>query len=209
MTKAVFFGSSTAEGTGASTPAHRFSTVVCQALGWDEINLGVGGTAMTGRGEDGLLAEEESGIGRVPDVLHASPDWVIIQFGANDFAQGRPLGDPARFRQGTFFWDYDTALRGLIENLPRAQVVPTTLVYRADAGTPNADGHTLEDYNGAIRALGERYGLRVADAAAHAGIDAHNFAALSAGDGMHLNDDGHQRLAAFFIECLQTDRCDG
>jgi lysophospholipase L1-like esterase len=177
MTKAVFYGASTVEGTGASTPEKRFTSVLCQTLGWQEINLGIGGTTMTGRDDKGMIVDEESGIGRVPDILHAAPDIVVILYGANDFAQSRPLGDPSQFRQGTFYWDYDTVIRGLIENLQ------------------------------AIRQLSERYSLRLADVYANAGIDRRNFPALSA-DEAHLNDDGHQRLAAFFIECLQMDRCD-
>ena len=113
MTKAVFYGASTAEGAGASSPAKRFSTLVCEALGWEEINLGIGGTTMTGRDDKGMIVDEESGIGRVPDVLHAAPDVVVILYGANDFGAGKPLGDAQKFQQGTFFWDYDTVLRGL------------------------------------------------------------------------------------------------
>ena len=208
MTRAAFFGASTVEGEGASSPDRRFTRVVCGALGWEEINLGVGGSAMTGRDDSGLVVAEESGIGRVPDVLHAAPDLVLILYGANDFAQSCPLGDPERFHQGTFLWDYDTALRGLIENLPDTRIVLSTLIHRADGETANAAGHVLEDYNGVIRRLAGRYGLRLADAAAGAGITRDNFAALSAGDGAHLNDEGHQRLAAFYIECLGSDRCE-
>ncbi len=209
MTKAVFFGSSTVEGAGASTPEKRFTTIICRTLGWEEVNLGIGGTTMTGRDDAGMLVDEESGIGRVPDVLHANPDWVLILFGANDFAGSKPLGDPNQFRQGTFYWDYDTVLRGLIENLPDAQIVPATLLYRADGETPNAEGKVLADYNAVIHQLAERYQLRLADADAHAGIHARNFGDFSIGDGAHLNDDGYQHLAAFLIECFQTDRCDG
>ncbi len=207
MTKAVFYGASTVAGDGASSPDKRFTTVICRALGWEEINLGIGGTTMAGRDDKGMVVDEESGIGRVPDVLHAAPNFVIILYGANDFGQGRPLGEAQKFQQGTFLWDYDTAVRGLIENLPDTQIVLSTLAYRADAETPNAQGLVLEDYNGVVRQIAERYGLKLADAYANAGIDRSNFAALSA-DEAHLNDDGHQRLAAFFIECLQTDRCE-
>lgn len=207
MTRAVFFGASTVEGTGVTAAENRFSTLVCRTLGWDEINLGIGGTTMTGRDEKGMIVEEESGIGRVPDVLQAKPDWVVILYGANDFGQSKPLGDAECFQQGTFYWDYDTALRGMIENLPDAKLLLLTLVYRADANTPNMLGLTLEDYNEAVRKLADRYHLRIADAWAGSGVDSRNFAALSADDA-HLNNDGHQRLAAFLIECLSTDRCD-
>ncbi len=206
MTKAVFFGASSVEGAGASSPEKRFSTLVCRTLGWDEINLGVGGTTMTGRGEDGLIADEESGIGRVPDILHAKPNVVLISYGANDFVCSRPLGSLEKFEPGTFVSDYDTVLRGLIENLPGTRIVLATCQYRADAETPNALGLVLDDYNRAVRQLAERYKLEMADAWRSGGIDARNFGVLSADEG-HLNDDGYQRLAAFLIECLQTERC--
>ncbi len=207
MTKAVFFGASSVEGAGASSPDKRFSSLVCETLGWEEINLGIGGTTMTGRGDDGLISDEESGIGRVPDILHAAPNIVVISYGANDFAQSRPLGEISRFQPGTYISDYDTVLRGLIENLPGTKIVLATCQYRADAKSPNGLGLVLEDYNEGVRQLGERYGLETADAYRKSGIDAGNFAKLSA-DEAHLNDDGYQRLAAFLIECLQTDRCD-
>ena len=207
MTKAVFFGASSVEGAGASSPDKRFSTLVCRSLGWDEINLGVGGTTMTGRGEDGLIADEESGIGRVPDILHAKPDVVFISYGANDFVRGCPLGSLEKFEPGTYASDYDTVLRGLIENLPNARLVLATCQYRGDADTPNERGLVLDDYNEIVRRLAEQYKIEMADAWKSSGIDAQNFAALSADVG-HLNDDGYQRLAAFLIECLQTERCD-
>lgn len=206
MIKAVFFGASSVEGDGASSPEKRFSTLICRTLGWEEVNLGVGGTTMTGRGEDGLITDEESGIGRVPDVLHAKPDVVFISYGANDFVQSCLLGTLEKFEPGTYTSDYDTVLRGLIENLPGTRIILATCQYRADAETPNAAGLVLEDYNNAIRQLGERYQVETADAWKSSGIDARNFAALSA-DAGHLNDDGYQRLAGFFIECLQTERC--
>ena len=207
MTKAVFFGASSVEGAGASSPENRFTTLLCRALGWDEINLGIGGTTMTGRDDSGLIVDEESGIGRVPDILHAAPDMLIILYGANDFARSCSIGELGKFQQGTFISDYDTVLRGLIENLPGTRIVLMTSQYRADGGTPNARGCVLEDYNQAVRLLAERYRLELADASRSSGIDERNFAELSA-DAAHLNDEGYQRLAAFMIECLQTERCD-
>jgi len=206
MIKAVFFGASSVEGAGASSPEKRFSTLVCRALGWEEVNLGVGGTTMTGRGDDGLITDEESGIGRVPDVLHAKPNIVFILYGANDFVQSCPLGSLDNFMPGTYASDYDTVLRGLIENLPGTRLALATCQYRADAATPNALGLTLDDYNAVVRQLGDRYQIETADAWKSSGVDARNYRALSADEG-HLNDEGYQRLAGFFIECLQTERC--
>ena len=114
MTNCVFFGASTVEGAGASSPDKRFSTLVCRSMGWDEINMGIGGTCVVGRDDEGQVTDEDSGLGRVPDVLEAAPDRVLILHGANDFGTGQPIGDPKEFRQGTFLWDYDTMARGLL-----------------------------------------------------------------------------------------------
>ena len=202
MTKAVFFGASSVEGAGASDPEKRWSSITARALGWEEVNLGIGGTTVTGRDDDGQVTDEDSGLGRVTDVLDAQPDVVVILHGANDFAQGKPLGALDRFQQGTFLWDYDTMLRGLLFTLHPAQIVLSTCQYRGDAETPNAQGLILAEYNRVIEDLGERNGVRVLDPYTDAEIGPSNWAQLSADDA-HLNDDGYQRLAAFFIEALR------
>ncbi len=208
MIKAVFFGASSVEGAGASDPEHRFSSIVAHTLGWEEINLGIGGTTVTGRDDEGQIIDEYSGVGRVDDVLNAHPDVALISYGANDFGQGRPLGDIGRFRQGTFFWDYDTMLRGLLFQLDPAQIVLSTCQYRGDALTPNAQGLTLPDYNRVVLQMGERHGLRALDAYTDSGIGPQNWDALSADVG-HLNDAGYERLAAFYIQNLQSRPSDG
>ena len=165
MIKAVFFGASSVEGAGASSPEKRFSTLVCRALGWEEVNLGIGGTTLTGRGDDGLIAADDSGIGRVPDILHAKPEVVFISYGANDFALSCPLGEIGRFQPGTFVSDYDTVLRGLIENLPGARLILATCQYRG--GCRNAEragagvGRLQPRHSSACRALRPGAGRRV------------------------------------------------
>ena len=206
MTKAVFFGASSVEGVGASLPERRFSSIISRALGWEEINLGIGGTTVVGRDESGQVVDLGSGIGRVPDVIEAQPDIVLIHYGANDFAQGKPLGEARLFRQGTFFWDYDTMLRGLLDALEPEQFFVSGAQYRADAETPNAAGLTLNEYNRVVREAGERYGLCTFDPYADAGIDARNWPRLSADDA-HLNDSGYEMLAAFYLEGIRKHLC--
>lgn len=201
MTKAVFFGASLVEGIGASAPDRRFSTVASRVMGWEEVNLGLAGTCVVGRDEAGQVLDENSGLGRVPDVLEVQPDLVFVLHGGNDFAQGLPLGDPARFQQGTFLWDYDTMARGLLFALPPSQIVLMTVPFRRDAQTPNSAGLTLADYNQVVQSVGARYNLRVLDTFAEAGLD---LSTDYAEDGIHPNDNGHQCLAAFVIQAMQT-----
>ena len=202
MTKAVFYGASGIEGVGASSPAQRFSSIISRVMGWEECNLGIGGTPVTGRDDSGMIVAEDSGIGRVPDVVAAAPGMVFILYGANDFVLSVPIGDPQVFRQGTFYWDFDTMLRGIKEALPAAQIVLSTPTYRADANTPNVLGLILDDYTRVMRQMADRYDLCLLDAFAESGIDAQNFSSLAA-DECHLNDAGQERLAAFYLEGLR------
>jgi lysophospholipase L1-like esterase len=205
MTKAVFFGSSLVAGAGAPSPERRFTTRVAGALGWEEINLGATGSTVTGRDSAGQVVDDESGIARVPDVLEAKPDVVVILYGCEDFRLSREMGDPGRFQQGTFHWDYDTILRGLLFELAPEQVVVSTMPYTKDGECPNLAGLTLKDYNAAIDSLAGRYLLRLLDPAQESMICGDSFAALSS-DAATLNDAGHERLAAYFIEALRSWR---
>jgi lysophospholipase L1-like esterase len=207
MTKAVFFGASSVEGAGASNPERRYASIVSRALGWTEINLGIGGTTVAGRDDTGQVIDLDSGIGRLPDVIEAQPDIVFIHFGANDFARSIPLGEARQFRQGTFFWDYDTMLRGLLDSMEPNQIYLSTLLYRRDSETPNEQGLLLEDYNVVIRDAAERYNLCLLDAATGAGITGANWAEYSADDG-HLNDAGYERVAAYYTEGIRKHWCE-
>ena len=202
MTRTVFYGSSTTEGAGASDPSRRFSTIVAKTLGWEEINLGVGGTTVVGRDAEGQLIRRDSGLGRVPDVLDAKPDLTLVLYGANDFGEGLELGLEADRQWGTFYWDYDSMLRGLLGELPPEKLVLSTCQFRADSTMPNAAGYILQDYNGVVKKLGAQYGVRVVDPYQDSTIDARNFTKL-ASDLAHLNDAGYEQLAAFFIETLR------
>ncbi|BDI32906.1 hypothetical protein CCAX7_49570 [Capsulimonas corticalis] len=189
------------EGAGATQPSNRFSTIVCATMGWREINLGIGGTTVVGRDEDGQLIRRDSGLGRVPDVIDANPDLAVILYGANDFGQSMELGSESERIWGTYYWDYDSMLRGILGGVPAEKIVLSTCQYRADANTPNEAEYILQDYNGVIKKLGAQYGVRVLDPYQNSTIDAHNFDKLSADPG-HLNDLGYEQLAAFFIEEL-------
>ncbi|MEO7719868.1 MAG: GDSL-type esterase/lipase family protein [Capsulimonas sp.] len=202
MTRVVFYGSSTVEGAGASTPARRFTTIVSKAMGWEEVNLGIGGTTVVGRDEEGQLIRRDSGLGRVPDVIDANPDLALILYGANDFGGSLELGSERERIWGTFYWDYDSMLRGILGGVAPEKVVLSTCQYRADADTPNESGYILQDYNGAIKKLGAQYGVRVLDPFQDSTIDSRNFDKLCA-DPTHLNDNGYEQLAAFFLEALR------
>lgn len=203
MLKVAFFGSSTVQGHGASRSEKRATSLVASALGWNEINLGIGGTTVAGRDEDGFLTSDDSGLARVPDVIAVNPDLVIVLYGANDFGTSVPLGDQSIFAPGTFASDYDSMVRGLVDALGNSKVVLSTLLYRADAISANTAGATLNQYNNIIKETAVKYDLLLLEPDRESTISESNFDQLSS-DDTHLNDQGYQYLAAYYIEKFST-----
>jgi lysophospholipase L1-like esterase len=202
MKRVVFYGSSTIEGMGVPNPERRVSSIVAKMLGWEEVNLGVSGSMVAGRDQIGHILNYDSGVIRVPDVLEARPELVVILYGSNDFGNGIPIGSETEFQEGTFYSDYDSMIRGLLGPLKPQQIVISTCQFRSDAETPNAVDCKLTDYNDVIKAIGMKYSLLVLDPYFEAEIEPQGFAKLAA-DEIHLNEAGCEKLAAYFITAMQ------
>jgi len=93
MTRAAFFGSNLIAGTDLHDPADRFSTLVSRILGWEEVNMGVPTSLVTGRSEDGQALDPTSAPARVGDVIDTRPDVVVLLFGEEDFASAALVGE--------------------------------------------------------------------------------------------------------------------
>ncbi len=78
-TSVICLGDSLTQGVGASL-GHDYPTLLSQALGMPVINAGVDGDETT----DALRRLEA-------DVLAKDPKLVVVELGANDFMNGRPL----------------------------------------------------------------------------------------------------------------------
>jgi lysophospholipase L1-like esterase len=183
--RAVFFGSSTTAGSGASRRERRWTSILSRRLGWIEVNRGLSSSTLTALGRNVPSGEE-----RWREALGGAPaDLVFVMYGANDVLSRAPLGD--RETPGTFRHAAAAVLGGLREALPAALIVVCT-------PQPSL----------ATAATREPYDLALAEAAASAGalfvaagsaFPEQRLGALSA-DRLHLNDAGHAALAEFFLE---------
>jgi acyl-CoA thioesterase I len=79
--RVVFLGDSYTGGSGASTAARRWSSLVAAAQGWTEINQGVGGT---GYGTRRDRPPGEPYPDRLAEVADAHPAIVVVSGGIND-----------------------------------------------------------------------------------------------------------------------------
>jgi lysophospholipase L1-like esterase len=180
--RVVFFGSSTTEGSGATAPDRRWTTLVARRLGWIELNRGLSQSTLTNLGRKVPSGEE-----RWREALAGEPaDVVFVMYGANDVLAHVPLGEPGT--PATFRHAAATTLRGMRELLPHAVLVVCT-----------------PQPGRALSARRAPYDLALAEAAAAAGaIFVPAGAAFPeerlrelAADRIHLNDRGHAALADF------------
>jgi lysophospholipase L1-like esterase len=102
-TRIAFYGDSYTLGTGASTEAARWSSILCAERGWDEFNPSANGLGF-------INARYEFGDGDLPSLIIADdPDIVMVTLGLNDnFAyayaadqiQPQIVDDFARLKEG-------------------------------------------------------------------------------------------------------------
>lgn len=192
--RAVFFGSSTTAGSGASRRERRWTSIVSRRLGWIEVNRGLSSstlTAVRGRGPSGEERWREA-------VAAARPDVVVLMYGANDVLARVPLGDPGS--PGTFRHAAAAVLGGLRAALPEATIVVCT-----------------PQPSPALAGGRERYDLALAEGAARVGaIFVSAGAAFPEGlagavqaDRLHLTDAGHAALAELVVARLEGRRAPG
>jgi lysophospholipase L1-like esterase len=176
--RAVFFGSSTVEGVGASDTAHRWTSLVAACFGWTEVNQGLSGSTMTMLDDSGTSAEARWRTA----VVDQDPDIVFVQYGANDVTAEVALGEPGQpqtFRNAT-----SVVLGGIAAALPSAPF------YVVEPQPATALGGRAP-YDAALAEFAAPLDLPVV----HAGqaFPAGQYAA----DWIHLDDAGHSALAQF------------
>jgi hypothetical protein len=187
----AFFGASYVAGYGLDDRSVRFSTIVASTLDSNETNLGLDGSLVIGRDDNGMLISDTSGIARTPDVIDSAADKLVILYGEDDWKNSGEPGELERFRQGTFLWDYDTIVRGLIDAHEADQIILVT-VPAADYSKANAASLPVSVYNEHIRSTAAKYSLflidpetEVPELLSHDDFDAEG----------SLNSSGHLKLA--------------
>ena len=78
----AFYGDSYTLGTGASSPAKRWSTIICRQRGWNEFNPSVNGLGFVNT----RVADTQAagGVDEPTMIIARHPDIVIITMGLND-----------------------------------------------------------------------------------------------------------------------------
>lgn len=171
-TVVAFYGDSYTLGTGASDPANRWSTVICAARGWTEVNPSVNGLGfVNNRGRGGDLPAI---------VVEADPDLVFVTMGLNDNFSYAVAGTRIRDQIEADF-EY------LTQGLPDARFVVVEPFWYTDE-RPDS----VEVIISWVRDAAARFGADWIPGASH-WIEGHP--EWMAPDGLHPNDAGYAEMA--------------
>jgi lysophospholipase L1-like esterase len=167
----AFVGDDWTSGSGASSPAKRFTTLVSTALDLQQLNFGVAGSGYAKQGRSG-----GDYLSRIPDVVAAGPAMVVVSGGRNDVADS-PGFAGAHARR---------LFRLLRSQLPQAAVIAVAPMW-GDSQAPPALHRIAHAVHRAALGAGVNY-LSVADPIqGHPGFMA---------DAAHPDDRGYAAIAS-------------
>jgi lysophospholipase L1-like esterase len=167
----AFYGDSYTLGTGATDPAKRWSTVICDRRGWVEVNPSVNGL--------GFVNNRTSGVDLPGLVIDADPDIVFVTMGLNDnFSYGR-VGEGIRDQIDADFERLTTAL-------PDARFIVVEPFWYTDERPDSVE--VIIDW---VHEAADRIGADWVPDASH-WIEGHP--EWMAADGLHPNDSGYAEM---------------
>jgi lysophospholipase L1-like esterase len=178
----AFYGDSYTLGTGASSPEHRWSTLLSVDRGWTEVNPSVNGLGFVNHRAD-------VSVDLVDQVIAARPDIVIVTLGLNDNFSMPARADSIRSAITTDF-------TRISEALPVARVIVVEPFWYTD-DRPGSVQQIIDWVSAGATAIDADY----IPGASH-WLDGHP--EWKAGDGLHPNDAGYQVLAARMDEALRS-----
>ena len=199
----AFLGDSITCGYGLSDIGKRYPTVLCAALGADEVNHGITGTLIATAGLN--RTDGKDFVSRLHLIDDA--DIAVVFGGTNDyFWSDVPIGG------GESDIDFAHAMVTICEYIRRVRAGRITLVVtpyphngvgnflggetwrtssRHDTDTVNFCGHTLSEYAACMEETCRAYGIPCLNLHQHFAFD-HRRHTL---DGCHPNEEGHRLLA--------------
>lgn len=173
----AFYGDSYTLGTGATSDAARWSTIISADRGWREVNPSVNGLGF-------INNRTVFGDGDLPSIIIAAePELIIVTMGLNDnFAYERRPDERDRIRE-----QIGIDLQRLRDGLPEARIVVVEPFWYTDERP-----ESVEIIIGWVREGAEAID---ADFVAGASRWIEGRPELMAADGLHPNDDGYAVMA--------------
>lgn len=208
--KVNFLGDSITEGVGVENPANRYDNRIAQMCELSATNVyAISGTRLAHQIHPSEKPRYDLCFcGRAYD-MDASADMVVVYGGVNDYIHGdAPFGEigdttPATFCGGVYF--LMNFLRETYGDKPIIFMTPAKMFLRREVDYREVSCHAkklpggkpLIDYVEVIMNTAKQFGVYTLNLYNDLGFDPHNpedFEKYTV-DGLHFNDNGHEKLA--------------
>lgn len=193
----TFYGTSITLGGGTTGSGVRYSTLVANALGLTEINLGVSGSSVENRSPANLPAGINfiSRDNTITTYIAGTTQWFIIEPGPNDF-----IANSANYNATNYTTDLTTFVNAVIAAgwpLSKIKILGNSYL------NPSSYNSTYLQFIAATQTVASNFGIGYIDLYAwfntRGGVS-------NLFDALHPNNDGHILQANAVLSLLSTNR---
>ena len=211
--KINFLGDSITRGACASTDENRYTTLVCQMLGAEERNYGIGGTRIAKQlNPSGEFWDDKDFISRAP-MMEKDADWVFVFGGTNDYGHGDvPLGNIEDTSLYTFYGALKRLVEYLISVYGKEKLCFILPIHRYNEDNPYGEGNKavagepLCQYVQAEKEVFQYYDVSYLNFENVFPIPKANTGDDLTYDGLHPNDKGHKLIADKLVEYIRENK---
>lgn len=213
--KYTAFGDSITAGIGSTGNDKSYAYILNGIFGFSAFNnRGVSGTSFVKQNADnGIIYTRTSDLSGYTGII-------TVMGGTNDYGNsvGSPLGDVDTIlgmaytdltapsttydAEYTFAEAFRYTIENLIVNNPNAVIYVLSPINRVNEDVVNDQGKTLDDYRECEKKICHALGITYIDMR-ECGISIFNDNTLL-GDGLHPNDNGYKRMAAFLVKTIEN-----
>lgn len=202
--KMACLGDSITEGVGVSNMENMYYNRIQRECGIRELYIdGIGGTRIARQQTPSENPSNDQYFIPRADAIDEDCDLVIVFGGTNDFGHGdAPMGTPEDRTEDTFWGACHVLCEKLINRFPKAQIVFMSPLHRENedcaygSNKPKPVG-TLYDYVEVIKTVTRRFSIPFLDMLQVSGMTPRVavYKTLYMPDGLHPNDEGHEKIA--------------
>lgn len=209
--KINFLGDSITEGACATASDKRYSSLVCQLLGAEENNYGIGGTriAKQKNPKSNAWEDDKDFLTRAP-LMDKDADFTFVFGGTNDYGHGDvPLGSMDDKTEYTFYGALKQLVEYLLSVYGKEKLCFILPIHRYNEdnlygeGKKVVAGAPLSMYVQAEIEVFDHYNVEYLDCNDLFPIPTVNTGDDLTADGLHPNNKGHELLAKKVVKYFQ------
>jgi lysophospholipase L1-like esterase len=192
--------------------AGNWQALVVSVLGLTHVNLGLGGSRLSGSSGDATAMCQNTRINAAP----TTADLITLSPGTNDWAQSVPMGALDSTDPLTFNGAFNTFMVKAMARWPSKRVIVGTTPYGEivdyvprtgwTSVSTNALGFTTRDYAAALIVQCNRWGIPYADISGRAGWNSLNIQSyMTEPDRLHPSSAGATRMGSVWIATFKNN----